>query len=130
MTILDAFLGAKPTVEITEKVFIKRLGNSITIKALTGEDIDMIRDQATYPIKNGKKTELRVNEEEVSRLLIVKATIEPNFADRQLLEHFKAADAGDCIQKALLAGEIATLQNAILTLAGFNDEEEIEEVKN
>ena len=130
MTILDSFLGAKPAVEITEKVFIKRLGDSITIKALTGEDIDKIRAQATYPTKNGKKTELKVNEEEVSRLLIVKATVEPNFADKQMLEHFGAADAGECVQKALLAGEIMVLQTAVLSLSGFDDEDEVEEVKN
>ncbi|MFT9817793.1 phage tail assembly chaperone [Lysinibacillus sp. NPDC056185] len=131
MSILDSFLGAKPAVEITEEVFIKRLGDSITIKALTGEDIDQIRDQATYPVKNGKKTELKVNEEEVSRLLIVKATVEPNFADKQLLEYYKASDAGDCVQKALLAGEIAHIQTAVLSLSGFNDEDdEIDEVKN
>lgn len=131
MDALQALLGAKPAAEITEQVTIKRLGTEFTIKALTGEDIDKIRDQATYPVKNGKKTEKKVNEEEVARLLIVKATVEPNFANADLLKHFGAADAGECVQKALLAGEIASLQNAILTLSGFNDDdEEIEEAKN
>ncbi|MGE7843880.1 phage tail assembly chaperone [Lysinibacillus sp. NPDC093712] len=130
MDALQALLGAKPASEITEKVKIKRLGTDFTIKALTGEDIDKIRDQATYPVKNGKKTELKVNEEEVARLLIVKAVVEPNFANADLLKHFGATDEGGCVQKALLAGEISTLQNEILLLSGFNDEEELEEVKN
>lgn len=131
MNALDALLGAKPALEITEQVTIKRLGVEFTIKALTGEDIDKIREQSTYPVRNGKKTELKVNEEEVSRLLIADATIDPNFSDAKLLKHFGAADKGDCIQKALLAGEIAILQSKILELAGFNDDEEdIEEVKN
>lgn len=131
MNALQALLGAKPAAEITEQVTIKRLGTEFTIKALTGEDIDKIRDQATYPVKNGKKTEKKVNEEEVARLLIVKATVEPDFANADLLKHFGAADEGECVQKALLAGEIATLQNAILTLSGFNDDdEELEEAKN
>ncbi|MFJ7665327.1 hypothetical protein ACIQXW_23495 [Lysinibacillus sp. NPDC097162] len=130
MDALQALLGAKPAAEITEKVRIKRLGTEFTIKALTGEDIDKIRDQATYPVKNGKKTELKVNEEEVARLLIVKAVVEPNFSNADLLKHFGATDEGECVQKALLAGEISTLQNEILLLSGFNDEEEIEEVKN
>jgi len=130
MDALQALLGAKPAAEITDQVKIKRLGTEFKIKALTGEDIDKIREQATYPVKNGKKMEQKVNEEEVARLLIVKATVEPDFASKQLLEHFGASDAGGCVQKALLAGEIATLQNAILTLAGFNDEDEVEEVKN
>ncbi|MCY9546778.1 phage tail assembly chaperone [Lysinibacillus xylanilyticus] len=130
MDALQALLGAKPATEITDQVKIKRLGTDFTIKALTGEDIDKIREQATYPTKNGKKTELKVNEEEVSRLLIIKATVEPNFANANLLKHFGATDAGECVQKALLAGEIMTLQTAIMTLSGFDDEEEIEEVKN
>lgn len=130
MDALQALLGAKPATEITDQVKIKRLGAEFTIKALTGEDIDKIRDQATGPVKNGKKMEMKVNEEEVARLLIVKATVEPNFANADLLKHFGATDAGECVQKALLAGEIMTLQTAIMTLSGFDDEEEIEEVKN
>lgn len=130
MDALQALLGAKPATEITNQVKIKRLGTEFTIKALTGEDIDKIRDQATYPVKNGKKTELKVNEEEVARLLIVKAVVEPPFSNAQLLEHYGVSDAGECVQKALLAGEIATLQNEILMLSGFDDEEEIEEAKN
>lgn len=130
MDALQALLGAKPAAEITEQVPMKRLGTEFTIKALTGEDIDKIRDQATYPVKNGKKTELKVNEEEVARLLIVKAVVEPNFSNASLLEHFGASDEGECVQKALLAGEIMNLQTAIMTLSGFDDEEEIEEVKN
>lgn len=130
MDALQALLGAKPATEITNQVKIKRLGTEFTIKALTGEDIDKIRDQATYPTKNGKKTELKVNEEEVARLLIVKAVVDPNFASKEALAHFGASDEGECVQKALLAGEIATLQNEILMLSGFDDEEEIEEAKN
>lgn len=130
---LQALLGAKPAAEITEQVDIKRLGTKFTIKALTGDDFDNVRDQATRPVKEGKRTVQKINEEEVARLIIVKATVEPNFADAQLLEHFKAMDAGDCVQKALLAGEITQLQTAILELSGFIDGDEaadIEEVKN
>ncbi|WP_427110839.1 phage tail assembly chaperone [Lysinibacillus xylanilyticus] len=131
MDALQALLGAKPATEITDQVKMKRLGTEFTIKALTGEDIDKIREQATYPVKNGKKTELKVNEEEVARSLIVKATVNPNFANADLLKHTGATDAGECVQKALLAGEIIALQTAIMTLSGFDDdEEEIEEVKN
>lgn len=128
---LQALLGAKPATDITETVTIKRLGTDFTIKALTGEDIDAIRAQATRPVRNGKKLEQQVNESEVSRLLVAKGTVEPDFADASLLKHFGATDAGECVQKALLAGEIATLQQAIFELAGFGDlDEEIEDAKN
>lgn len=128
---LQALLGTKPATEITDKVAIKRLKTQFTIKALTGEDIDAIQAQATYVSKKGKKTETKVNENEASRLLVAKATIEPDFSNAELLKHYKAVDAGECVQKALLAGEIATLQQAILTLSGFGDlDEEIEDAKN
>ena len=77
------------------------------------------------------QTELKVNESEVSRLLIAKGVVSPDFNDAKLKEHYGATDAGECVQKALLAGEIATLQQAIFELAGFGDlDEEIEEAKN
>lgn len=128
---LQALLGTKPATEITQTVTIKRLGTDFVIKALTGEDIDAIRTQATRTVRNGKKTELTVNENEVKRQLIVKAAVEPDFTNADLLKHYGAIEAGECVQKALLAGEIATLQQAILELSGFGDlDEEIEEAKN
>lgn len=129
---LQALLGATPTNEITTEVFIKRLNTPFTIKALNGDDIDKIRAQATYSVRENKKVVQKVNDNEVSRLLVAKATVEPNFADAALLKHFNAVDAGECVQKALLAGEIALLQEEILTLAGFSDDdtEEIDEIKN
>lgn len=128
---LQALLGTKPATEITQTVTIKRLGTDFTIKALTGEDIDAIHAQATRTVKNGKKMEQTVNENEAKRLLIAKGTVEPDFTNADLLKHFGAIEAGECVQKALLAGEIATLQQAILELSGFGDlDEEIEDTKN
>ena len=128
---LEALLGAKPATEITDKVMIKRLKTQFTIKALTGEDIDAIQAQATRIIRKGNKTEKKVDENEASRLLVAKATIEPDFSNADLLKHYKAVDAGECVQRALLAGEIAALQQAILELSGFGDlDEEIEDAKN
>lgn len=130
MDALQALLGAKPATEITDQVKIKRLGTEFTIKALTGDDLDKIRDQASGPVKVGKKVEMKVNEDEVARLLIAKSVVNPNFGSAELLQHFKASDEGECVQKALLAGEITQLQNAIMTLSGFDDEDEIEAAKN
>lgn len=128
---LQALLEVKPAAEITETVAIKRLGTEFTIKALTGVDIDAIQAQATRPVKTGKKVEQKVDEHEAARLLVAKAVVEPNFADAALLQHFGATDASECVQKALLAGEIATLQQAIFELSGFGDlDEEIEDAKN
>ena len=131
MDALQALLGAKPVAEITDEVTVKRLNTKFTIKALSGDDIDSIREQATKVVPVGKKKELKVDEKEVARLLVAKAVVYPDFNNADLKEQYGAVDAGDCVQKALLAGEIATLQNAIFELSGFGDEDEaVEEVKN
>lgn len=128
---LEALLGTKSAKEITEQVYIKRLDTNFTIKALTGADIEGIRQQATRPVRNGKKYDQVVNEAEVSQLLVAKATIEPDFKNADLMKHYEATDAGECVQNALLAGEIIMIQQAILELSGFGDmDEEIGEVKN
>lgn len=128
---LQALLGAKPAAEITEQVRIKRLGTEFTVKALTGDDIGKLRDQASYPVKEGTRMVTKVNEEEVARLIIANGTVDPNFADAQLLKHYGATDAADCVNKALLAGEIAHLQMAIFEVSGFmsSEEDDIEATK-
>ena len=129
LSALELLLGTQPGVEITDTVTLKRLGK-FTIKALTGDDLSKIREQATYPSGTGKSRKLVVNEDEVGQLLVAKATVEPDFSDAALLKHYGAANASNCVQKALLAGEIATIQQAVLELSGFNDADEVEEVKN
>ena len=129
LSALELLLGTQPGVEITDTVTLKRLGK-FTIKALTGDDLSKIREQATYPSGTGKNRKLVVNEDEVGQLLVAKATVEPDFSDAALLKHYGAANASNCVQKALLAGEIATIQQAVLELSGFNDADEVEEVKN
>lgn len=130
LSALELLLGATPVSEITEQVPIKRLGTEFKIKALTGDDIAKVREQATYPEGTGANRKLVVKEDEVGPLLIAKATVEPNFGDASLLKVYNATDAANCIQKALLAGEVALLQKSILELAGFGNVAEIEEVKN
>ena len=44
MDALQALLGTKPVSEITEQVEIKRLGTEFTIKALSGDDIEKVRE--------------------------------------------------------------------------------------
>ena len=129
LSALELLLGTQPGVEITDTVTLKRLGK-FTIKALTGDDLSKIREQATYPSGTGKSRKLVVNEDEVGQLLVAKATVEPDFSDAALLKHYGAANASNCVQKALLAGGIATIQQAVLELSGFNDADEVEEVKN
>lgn len=118
---LDALLAADLTIE--KDVFIKRLGTHITVKALDGKTLAKIRERATF---GGT-----LDENLFGALLIEKACVNVNFNDSRLLEKYGASDGADAVQKALLAGEIALLMDAILDVSGFGyDEEAIEEVKN
>lgn len=126
---LEALLGA--SVEVEDKVFIKRLGAYFRVKALTGDRVNALRDQCTYPTGKGANRKLETNEDELGRLLIAEACVEPDFSNKDLLARYGARDAADCVQKALLAGEVALLSHAVLDVSGFDDgQDEVEKAKN
>lgn len=126
---LEALLGA--SVEVEETVFIKRLGVNFRVKALTGDKLNSLREQCTYTEGKGVNRRTFTNEDELGKLLIAEACVEPDFGDAKLLAHYKAKDAADCVQKALLAGEVTTLSHAVLDVSGFdNAQEDVETAKN
>lgn len=126
---LEALLGA--SIEVEEKVYIKRLKTYFTVKALTGDKVNELRQRCTYTERKGGNRVTFVREEELGQLLIAEACVNPNFGDKQLLKHYKAVDAADCVQKALLAGEVARLSSAVLDVSGFDENEEtIDDIKN
>lgn len=112
--------------EVTKEVPMKRFGVKFKLKGLTQTEYYELQDQATYTT-NGKKS---VNELELDGLLISKSVVEPNFNDPQVIAKFKAKDGSDAAIKALMFGEVKTLQAEILKLSGFDDSEEIEAAKN
>lgn len=131
INLIDKLLGAEPASEITQKVNIERFGE-FTVRALTAEEINKIREEATrYEIK-GKERKAFVDETELGLLMVVKATVEPDFSDKRLLKHFDAKTATQCVQKALLAGELAQLTQAVVAVSGLGDDDDelIEEAKN
>lgn len=125
---LAALLGAKPVSEITETVRIERLGTDFTVKALNTADIQALKEEATYSVK-GKLT---VNEDKLGLLMLVKATIDPDFSDKDVLAHFGVKTAEQAVQKALLPGEFNALTEAVVGVSGLKPatKEEVDEVKN
>lgn len=125
---LEALLGT--TADIQKNVPMQRLNADFVIKAITGDKLDEIRDQCTHsrPGKGGKM-ESHVNDQEVGRLVVAEACIEPDFSNPELMNHYEAESPADCTQKALLAGEIVKLSTEIMSLSGFDDDE-VESVKN
>jgi hypothetical protein len=127
--LLQAFLGADTNVE--DEVYLKRFDSHIRIKALLEDDINALRDQATRYVGKGKNRKKEFNTEEFNGLLIAKACINIDFGDAKMLAKYSATDAGECVRKALFAGEVMKLQEAVLRLSGFEDDEELlDEVKN
>lgn len=118
---LAALLGADINVETA--VPIKRLGVDFTVKAVDGKTIGRITAQSTF----GKE----LDEQKFGGNIIATACTNPNFGDPKLLEKYGASDAGDCVQKALLAGEIAKITKAIMDISGFGDfDAQVDEAKN
>lgn len=126
---LQALLGAESSVE--KEVYIKRFGGHFRIKAIDGKTLTSLQEQSTHYVGKGQNRKKQFNEEEFNGLIIAHSCIDPDFNNTELKKKFNANDAADCIQKALLAGEIMKLQEEIMKLSGFDDgDEEIEEVKN
>lgn len=125
---LDALLSAEINVEA--EVYIKRLGVHFKVKAVDGNMLTKIQEQATFYVGKGSKRQKQIDEQKVGHLLIAKACINPDFSNKKLIEKYEATDAADCVQKALLAGEVARISEKITDISGFGDDEEIEEVKN
>ena len=118
---LSAFLSAD--INVKQGVPIKRLGVDLTVKAIDGKTIARLTDQATH----GKT----LDEQKFGALIIATACVDLNFGDAKMLEKYGASDAGDCVQKALLAGEIAKLTQAIMEISGFDDiNAQIDNAKN
>ena len=117
-TALQALLGANK--DITKDVPVRRLGVNFTVKAIDSETLEKARAECTFGNGKGGKD---VHEHKLGAVLIAKSCVEPNFADRALIEHYGAEDAADCVRKALLAGEIAKLTEAVMDVSGFGDDE-------
>lgn len=129
---LQALLGAKPVSEIKTTVPMQRLGTEFTVKALSMDDIEKLKEEATYYTGNGKQRQAVVNADLLGVLMLVEATVEPNFKDKAILTHFDAKTAAQAVKKSLLPGEIEALSDAVTELSGLapTTAEEIEEVKN
>jgi hypothetical protein len=127
--LLQAFLGANTNVE--DEVYIKRLDSHIKVKALLDDELTSLREQATHLVGKGKNRKKEFNTEEFNGLLIAKACVNIDFGNAEMLKRYVATDSGECVRKALFAGEVMKLQEAVLRLSGFDDDEDLlDEAKN
>ncbi len=128
LSALDALMASNPVV--TETVRIKRLGVDFEVKSLTGDDIQSLKAECTKMKRNGKKMEEYVDNDELSIAMIAKATINPDFSNADLMAKFGASTSIQCVNKALVAGEIFALADKITEISGLKDDDEIDDLKN
>jgi hypothetical protein len=107
---LEALLSADPNVQ--EAVPIKRLGVDFVLSALDQDTFEAAQEEATF--------DDALNQKELNNIIIARSCIEPDFGDEALLKKYGARDAGDCVNKALKFGEIATLTQKIMELSGID----------
>ena len=136
MSNLSAFLN--PTFETEEKeIFISSrfVGEDGTpvlfkIRALKQEENDAItkRCRKTRKTANGQLQEY-IDSTELSRQIIVAATVFPDFRSAELCEHYGTTDPTLVPGRMLFSGEYAKLVQAITELSGFDENLE-EQAKN
>ena len=130
MDALQALLGAD--TDIKEQVYIKRLDTNFTVKALDDEAFTDIQEEASSYVGTGSNRRKEIDESKLNSLLVAKAVVDENgeslFKNAKLLEKYGAKTAEECVRKALLVGEIATLVKAVLDISGFDND--VEDIKN
>ncbi|NOU98485.1 phage tail assembly chaperone [Paenibacillus planticolens] len=129
MDALQALLSAN--TEIEKDVFIKRLNVNFRLKAISTKELEKAREQCTRMTGTGSKRESTVDSDRLNAVLATKFCVNPDFGNAALLDKFSAANAVECVGKALLPGELVRIVAAGMDLSGFGDEEDAEEdVKN
>ena len=134
MSTLSAFLHPmqpEPKEVIISERFVGEDGKPVPfkIRPLTQEENDALvkRAKRTRTV-NGMAQEY-IDSSSLSRSIVVAATVEPNFADKELCDTYGVLDPAMVPGKMLLSGEYAKLSQAINDLSGFNSNVE-EEAKN
>ena len=134
MSKLSAFLSPvapEPKEVIISDRFRDENGNPVPfkIRPLTQEENDSIikRSKRTRTV-NGVVQEYLDNTA-FSRSMVLAATVEPNFSEKELCDHYGVVDPSLVPVKMLLSGEFARLMQEITDLSGFNAPVE-DEAKN
>ena len=126
MTLLDSLMAKKQ--DKTTKVKVDSVkGLTITLKALTPNEIKDLRQRATYPGDNGKEV---VNETELNELLVNASIVGPKeLFDEEVLKANEVKNVGELLASRLTIGEYQHLMQEFTKINGLNDKE-IEEAKN
>jgi hypothetical protein len=129
---LIEFLLENPQDGAFEEVYpserFKKQGLKFKIKVPTGREYSAYRQEA---LKIGKRQNVNFDSTSFNEKLIINHVVEPNFKSAEFLKKAGCNLPTDALYKFLKAGEIDSLANIIISLAGFaSDAELVDEVKN
>lgn len=134
MSKLSAFLhplAPEPKEVIISERFADEDGKPVPfkIRPLTQEENDALVKRAKRTKTVNGMVQEYVDSSALSRSIVLAATVEPNFADKELCDAYGVVDPSLVPVKMLLSGEYAKLAQAINGLSGFGAPVE-EEAKN
>ena len=136
MSKLYAFLHPEP-IENKEVIVSQRFKDEngevlpFKIRALTQHDNNMISKKCFKTVKSaGGQTTKEIDYVAYQMNIVLYGTVEPNFSDKELCDHFGSPDPLYAIENMLTAGEFAKLVNAISDLSGFGSDATANEAKN
>lgn len=101
---------------VTEDLYIERLGADITIKKL---------DEATCT----DSFEMTKDGTNSDYFIVYHSVVEPNLKDAKLQEKLKCVEPTDIVKKIFELGEIALIAQAAIDLAGY-DQSGVKKVKD
>lgn len=134
---LEAFLHPIQTEERKEVLISKRFqdenGNSIPfiIRQINQAENEEIVKKATKTKKVRGVPQEYVDGAEVSRRLVVAATVDPDFTSKEICDAYGVLDPLMVPGKMLLSGEYNRLLDEITSFSGFESLEDLEtEAKN
>lgn len=131
MTDLYAFLHPE-TPENKEIYLSKRFKNAsgevvpFVIRPVTADENDALLKSCRYIVKGKRGEEKRLDTTKYQRALIVKATVSPDFTNKELCDAYGVVDPGLCVARMLYAGEYQVLADEILKLSGLDEESSAE----
>lgn len=137
---IKAFMRPPVAGETKEVYISKRFTDDegkpvpFVIRAIDQDTNDsIVRKCTTKKTRNGVVVQ-EIDQERLSRMLVVACTVEPNFRDTALCDYYKTVDPLEVPGRMLSVGEFGRLSKAIMEINGTMDEsdfaEAMEEAKN
>lgn len=133
MNVQDFLFETVGRVSETKKVKFKRLKSPITIKALSAEDLTLLRKRATTRTLNRatRLMEQNFDSDKFTTLVMTESVVNPDLNNAQLQKSWGCVGQPEkLLEKMLLAGEYNSLAEEVLELSGVGAVDLIEEAKN